>query len=250
MSPWYEETFGRDYLALYPHRDNAEARRDIERIVSLIDPQRDRPLLDLGCGPGRHLVALHEAGFTRLTGLDLSQELLDVARERLDAAGCTEAELVRADMREIPFRERFATVLSMFTSFGYFPSEEDDQTMLRGVFAALAPGGVLVLDTLHRGATIAGLVPEEKRTIGGHHVHIRRSITPDGKRVEKTTQLVMPGEPDRVYRESVRMYSGDDLRALAAGAGFSDIALYGTLDGSAFGPTAPRSVIVARRPDR
>jgi 2-polyprenyl-3-methyl-5-hydroxy-6-metoxy-1,4-benzoquinol methylase len=33
----------------------------------------------LGCGAGRHLLALHKAGFHQLSGLDLSRELLEVA---------------------------------------------------------------------------------------------------------------------------------------------------------------------------
>ena len=112
---WYEESFGEDYLALYPHRNVAEARADIASIVALIDPPAGEPLLDLCCGAGRHLQALHEAGFTDLTGVDLSQHLLDVARRRLDAAGGSAIRLDRADMRELPYRDRFETILSLFT---------------------------------------------------------------------------------------------------------------------------------------
>jgi trans-aconitate methyltransferase len=51
---WFESWFGEDYVALYPHRNEAEA----ERVVALIaDNVRDRDVglvLDLACGPGRH----------------------------------------------------------------------------------------------------------------------------------------------------------------------------------------------------
>ena len=62
MTAWYEHAFGREYLALYPHRDDTEAERDVRSIIDLIVPNKDEPLLDLGCGAGRHLVALHRAG--------------------------------------------------------------------------------------------------------------------------------------------------------------------------------------------
>jgi len=141
VNDWFERSFGRDYLALYPHRDNAEARSDVAAIVDLIDPPRDGPLLDLCCGAGRHLLALHEAGFSDLTGIDLSQVLLDVARRQLDAVDGAGIRLVRSDMRQIPFADHFATILSLFTSFGYFSESEEDEAVLRAARGALRPGG-------------------------------------------------------------------------------------------------------------
>ena len=248
MRPWYETAFGRDYLVLYPHRDDEEAVSDIEAILALIDPPRDEPLLDLGCGAGRHLLALHNAGFSRLTGLDLSSDLLRVARQRLNAAGGEGIDLVCRDMREIAQSERFATVLSLFTSFGYFASPDEDAQMLTAVFEAVRPGGTFLLDTLHRQSTIDHLRPREQRTIGTLHVEIARSITPDGLRVEKETRVKEPGKEERVYRESVRMYSGDELRDLFAAAGFREITLHGSLAGSPFDDTARRTIAVGRKP--
>lgn len=110
----------------------------------------------------------------------------------------------------------------------------------------------MLLDTLHRDTTIAGLIPDEERLVAGRRVLVHRSITPDGSRVEKETRLIHAETQrvERTYRESVRMYSGDELRDLFERAGFSDTALYGGLDGSAFGAGGSRSVIVARRDDR
>ncbi|MFC2077534.1 class I SAM-dependent methyltransferase [Candidatus Bipolaricaulota bacterium] len=247
MRPWYETAFGRDYLALYPHRDDEEAAADIAAILTLIDPPRNEPLLDLGCGAGRHLLALHNAGFRRLTGLDLSSDLLQVARRRLDAVGGEGVDLVCCDMRKIAQSERFATVLSLFTSFGYFASAEEDAEMLAAVFEAVRPGGTFLLDTLHRQSTIDHLRPCEQRTIGTLHVEIVRSITPDGLRVEKETRVSEAGKEGRVYRESVRMYSGDELRDLFAAAGFREIALHGSLAGAPFDDAARRTIAVGRK---
>ena len=248
MRPWYVTAFGRDYLALYPHRDEEEAAADIEAILALIDPPRDEPLLDLGCGAGRHLLALHNAGFRRLTGIDLSNNLLRVARQRLCEAGSEEIELICCDMRRIAHQEHFATVLSLFTSFGYFATSEEDAQMLDAVFAALRPGGTFLLDTLHRQTTIDRLCPRERRTLGSLQVEIARSITSDGLRVEKETRVIEPGEEERVYHESVRMYSGDELRNLFAAAGFREIALHGSLAGAPFDETAQRTIAVGRKP--
>lgn len=244
---WYERSFGPDYLALYPHRDDAEAAQDVAYLLALIAPPTDLPLLDLGCGAGRHLLALHRLGFEDLTGIDLSQDLLDAAAERLGAAGAHAIELLRSDMRQIPHQSHFATILSMFTSFGYFDSSDEDARMLAGVHRALLPEGVFVLDTLHRQWTSDHLLPRESRTLGDLQLDITRSLTADGARVEKETRVCEPGRPERVYRESVRMYAPDDLRKMLSDAGFDDVKLYGSLAGDPLDATSRRTIAVARR---
>jgi len=247
---WYERAFGPDYLALYPHRDDAEAERDVTSLLALIDPPRDEPLLDLGCGPGRHLLALRRHGFTDLTGIDLSQDLLNVAAERFRMIEPHPIRLLRADMREIPFDSHFATTISMFTSFGYFESVSEDARMLRAVHDALRPHGVFLLDTLNRHWTIQHLVPRESRTVGSLHLEITRSITPDGDRVEKTTRVVERDRAERTYGESVRMYEPEQLRTLLVDAGFRRVDLHGSLDGSPLHPKSRRTIAVARRGSR
>lgn len=244
---WYKRSFGADYLAIYPHRDYAEAERDIASLVALIDPPANLPLLDLGCGAGRHLLALHRRGFAELVGIDLSADLLDAARARLEQAGAGNVELLRSDMREISFRSHFATIISMFTSFGYFDSSDEDARMLAAAFRALRPGGTFVLDTLGRRWTIDHLQPREERTIGDLRLHITRSITPDGARVEKETRVFEPGRQERVYRESVRMYGPDELQGLLAAAAFAPVDLYGSLAGAPFNEASPRMVAVSRK---
>ena len=247
---WYESAFGPDYLALYPHRDDAEAERDVASLIALIDPPRYEPLLDLGCGPGRHLLALHHQGFADLTGIDLSQDLLDAAAERFRMIAPHSIHLLRRDMREIPFESHFATILSMFTSFGYFEAVSEDARMLRAVHKALRPHGAFLLDTLNRRWTIEHLVPRETRTLGPLHVQIHRSISPEGDRVEKEMRVYEPDHAERTYRESVRMYEPEQLRTLLVDAGFDHVALHGSLTGSAFDAESRRMIAVARRGPR
>jgi len=251
VRPWYETAFGRDYLALYPHRDDEEAARDVAAIVALVDPPRDEPLLDLGCGAGRHLIALAGAGFTRLVGLDLSEELLEVARTRIEEAGVGPVDLVRGDMRAIPYADRFATALSLFTSFGYFTRDEENAKVLRSVGEALRPGGWFLVDTLSRDATIADLVPEEELRRGDTTIRIRRAISDDGLRVDKETRVVGGGSTEqRIYRESVRMYAPEELIGMFRQAGFSELRTHGSLRGEPHGAGSRRLVVVGRRPIR
>jgi len=247
MIPWYVHSFGRDYAELYAHRDDDEAEADVRALIALIAPKKQDPLLDLGCGTGRHLVALQRAGFQTLVGLDLSSDLLAIAAERLRPIASESARLIRVDMRNIPYESYFATVLSLFTSFGYFEQDEANMAVLRAVERALRPGGQLLLDHLNRAHVRANLVPSETQELDGRHLHFRRGVTTDGRRVKKTTRVVEQDGTVKVFHESVRMYTLDEMEEMLSKAGFLNVRSYGSLLGDAYSLESPRLVLVAEK---
>ncbi len=254
MSPWYEDSFGCEYLELYAHRDEDEARSDIEAIVRLLDPPRDEPLLDLCCGACRHIAALREMGFRQIVGLDLSGELLDAGARRLggDAAEatrrpCEGVELVQSDMREIPYEGYFATVLSLFTSFGYFERDEENAKVLSEAFHALRPGGRLLIDYLNREYVVTTLVEQDERTLGDQHIENVRCLTDGCRRVEKTTTVTSTDGKVRRFHESVRMYSRREMVEMLRAAGFADVVCYGSLDGDGCSGSSPRLILIAEK---
>lgn len=253
MMAWYEESFGCEYLELYSHRDAGEARADIEAIVRLIDPPRDEPLLDLCCGACRHVLVLREMGFSQIVGLDLSAELLEVARRELAAGrmesqeACGEVELVRSDMRVIPYKDHFATVLSLFTSFGYFEEDSENRRVLAAAHRALRPGGKLLIDYLNRAYVVANLVERNQETVGDRHLQHVRRLTDDGRRVSKTTTVTTTAGTVREFRESVRMYSRQEMTDMLLAAGYASVQCYGSLDGQECSPTSARLIVVATK---
>src|SRR5579863_3459343 len=64
----------------------ADTAYRLEYAFYLLGDVRGNTVLDLGCGSGENLVALVERG-ARVTGLDISPELIAIARQRLDKAG-------------------------------------------------------------------------------------------------------------------------------------------------------------------
>lgn len=254
MSPWYEESFGCEYLELYSHRDEEEARSDIEAIVRLFDPPRDEPLLDLCCGACRHIAALRDMGFTQIVGLDLSEELLQAGARRLggdavEAARlpCAGVELVQADMREIPYEGHFATVLSLFTSFGYFESDTENAKVLVEAFAALRPGGRFLIDYLNRDYVVATLVERDEKTLGDRRIENVRCLTDGCRRVQKTTTVTSAGGKVRQFHESVRMYSRPEVVGMLRAAGFADVVCYGSLAGDVCSESSPRLILIAEK---
>jgi len=247
MIPWYVRSFSQEYLDLYPHRDDIEARADVQAIIDLVAPPREEPLLDLGCGAGRHLLALDKVGFHQLSGLDLSPELLEVARERLAAVGAEGIELLHTDMRHIPYVEHFAMVLSMFTSFGYFEKDEENKAVLAAVSRALQPRGWFLIDYLNRDWVIAHLIPKEELVRDAKRFRIERCVSEDRRRVEKKVRMISSDGEEKVFYESVRMYTPSEMEGLLERVGFTSVRCYGSLQGAPHRPESPRLILVAEK---
>lgn len=236
--PWYRRWFGVRYLELYPHRDRSEAREAVGLLLDLASPPG--PILDLGCGAGRHLEAFRERG-REAVGLDLSAPLL------AEAARIGAPRLVRGDMRRLPFvGGSFGAVTSFFTSFGYFRDPADDRRVLREAARVLRPEGVLLLDYLNAPKVRRELVPEDEREIGGRRVRQRRWIE-DGA-VKKRIEVDPDGDgAGSVYHERVRLYGLDELEEMLRRRGFRVLERLGEYDGSPYRPDSSRAILLGRR---
>jgi SAM-dependent methyltransferase len=107
------------------------------------------PVLELGVGTARVAVPIAAAGIP-VVGVDLSEGMLEVARERASLAG-VELDLRQGDMREPPVEGSFPLVVIPFRSLLHMETDIDRRAVLRAVAARLAPGGRLVFDVFAPG---------------------------------------------------------------------------------------------------
>ena len=234
---WWTTAFRRPYLRAYAHRDEASAEREAAFVATLLGLAPGGRLLDAGCGAGRHARAFARRG-ARVTGLDLSAELLAEAREK-DGVG-----YVLGDVRRLPFAGgAFGHAVSLFTAFGYF-DEAGDRTHLTELRRVLAPGGTFAIDFLNPPHVIGSLVPESSRESAGLAIRERRRIR-EG-RVEKDVEIreTASGATHR-WTESVYLYDRARLESLLLAAGFGVTAVHGDLAGGAWSDRAPRLVLAA-----
>jgi SAM-dependent methyltransferase len=237
MTEWFEEWFGEEYLALYPHRDDADAERAVRLVLSAAGFRPGWRVLDVACGAGRHARALRRAG-ARCFGLDLSATLLRIAR------GVTDAPLVRGDMRRLPIRSgSMDLTVNLFTSFGYFDREADHAEALGEMVATVRPGGWFVIDFLNPAVVRRGLVPSERVTLNGKPVQVRRHVSPDGHHVTKTIETA----DGRRFRERVRLFEPEEISGMLAQAGVEVRRGYGDYAGTPLGGDAPRTILVGQR---
>jgi SAM-dependent methyltransferase len=239
--PWYDSAFEQGYLELYPHRDLASARAEVAGLLA--GGLRGR-VLDLGCGFGRHLLALHERGLAAF-GLDRSPALL--ARARGLADGALRARLVRGDFRALPFRSgAFDALLMLFSSFGYF-SDDQNARVLEEAARVLRPDGLAVFDLMNPERLRRRLVPESRREQDGRLIVERRRIEQGGTRVVKEVQVRERDGRERRWREDVRLYGQAEFARLLAQHGLVQLCAQGDFDGRAWAADSSRLLVWARR---
>jgi len=102
-------------------------------------------VLEIGCGSGNLYPYFLDGGYA-YTGLDLSGEMLAIARETHP-----EGRFVRGDMRDFALGEAFDAVLVTGRSFTYMTRNEDVHRALTAMGGHLERGGLLVFDNFHAG---------------------------------------------------------------------------------------------------
>ncbi len=244
-SDWFKAWFNHPaYLKLYAHRSLEEAEQTIATLLKFISIEKPNPkALDIACGSGRHVVALAENGF-QVTANDLSSTLLAEARKLAESKNLT-LTFTHTDMREITFEQEFDLIVQLFTSFGYFENDDEDNVVLQNVARALKPGGWYVLDFLNEHLVRNTLQPETRRTVGELEILEQRTLF--GERVVKSITLRENGTTHR-FIESVRLYSQEELTAMLAAVGLRIHHYLGDYDGSAFVRDAsPRLILIAQK---
>lgn len=116
--------------------------QEVAFLLELLRLPAGARVLDVGCGPGRHALALSQAGLA-VTGVDVSERLLEIAAKRGQAAGAR-AAFFEIDAREMPFEDEFDAVISICQgAFGLMGDE--DALVLKRMAEAACSGGPVVL---------------------------------------------------------------------------------------------------------
>jgi cyclopropane fatty-acyl-phospholipid synthase-like methyltransferase len=245
--PWWVDYFDERYLDVFAESFSEEhTAREAEAISGFLDLPPEAEILDLACGQGRHAVALAQRGY-RVTGLDLSPTLLAHARERAATAGVM-VTWVEGDMRALEWRAQFDAIINITTAFGYFGTDEENETVLRQAAAALRPGGQFLIETLHRDYIVREYQQHDwYETDHGTLVWVLRLF--DAVR-GRTTVVERYRTEDGVEGEryhNIRVFTATELHAMLHRAGLEPVETLGDWDGQAFSFDSTRLIIRAAR---
>src|SRR6266849_6183376 len=206
-TPWYKTFFGEDYLHIYePILTPERTQREVDGIVNLLALPQGSSILDLCCGHGRHAIPLAQRGY-KVTGQDLSEVFLREVEKEAQVQD-VHVHWLNGDMRNIPFEKEFDAVINIFTAFGYLEDQGEDQKVLQQISKALKPGGLFLLETIHREGlmrhyTSAGI----SRSPEGPIVLEERRFDLLTSRIEVNVTMLFSDGQRREYSHSLRVYT-------------------------------------------
>jgi SAM-dependent methyltransferase len=117
--------------------------QEIDFLVAALGLEPGMHVLDVGCGPGRHALALARRGFL-VTGVDLSPEFVDLARAGATTEGL-DASFEVLDVRDLAYRAEFDAALCLCQGGFGLLGGHDDAGVVPRIAAAVRPGGAIAL---------------------------------------------------------------------------------------------------------
>lgn len=246
-----ENAWPEGWADLYDDMD-IDRRPHLGFYTGLVTPET-RSLLDLGCGTGSitlEIAAKMGAG-ARIVGVDLSPQMIDIARAR-----APDAEWVVGDLAAPPVTGRFDLIVICFHTLQVLLDEADLARCFARVAALLAPGGRFAFDiyrpnvpwlesldpapVVARRFTDAAGRAYEVVEEGGYEPDTR-VLWSSWRLRDAATGEMMPLAP---IVQRVRQYFPEDIARNLAAAGLRAVERYGDLDRQPFAPGSKRQVYV------
>lgn len=240
MSSADGQLFGELYLRstrpfLTDAMTQADARYVSEQLESL---SLEGPVLDAGCGHGRHLTALRTR--RAVVGVDLDfMSLSQVARP---------AAIVQGDFFALPFRDcAFAAAYAWYNSLNTF---EDDQhvAILNELARCVMPGGLLLLQGTSPQWAAAQPTARYEGTLSDGS-KLTEATVYDAIKGRDSIERALEGPDGRVLAASffIRYYSLSVIEQMLRDAGFALQFAHGDYAGHAVSAASPDLILGAKR---
>lgn len=257
--PWHEPGFSRRMLREHLSQEHDMASRRfaiVEEHVRWIHQHvlQERParILDLGCGPGLYASRLAKLGHS-CVGIDYSPASIEYAKEQA-AEQQLDCNYVNGDMRTTDFGAGFDLAMMVFGELNVFhPS--DARTILKKARAALAPGGVLILEP-HRFDVVEQVgrqSPSWRSAESGlfsdtPHIWLEESFwNPQSNTAVQCFYVIDAGTGDVTrHGQTIQAYTDQQYQDLLTDCGFESVELLPSLGTSEEAGQSHLMAIVAR----
>lgn len=228
------------WRAVIPEETTRAEADFLERHLRL---SRGSRVLDVPCGAGRLAIDLAARG-CRVTGVDISSDFLDAAREAARERNVS-IEWKQAEMRQLPWRDQFDAAYCAGSSFGFL-EDDGDAAFLGAVARTLTPGGRFFADFKAAESLLPGLREQYEMRVDDIEFRARNSYDPRTATM-RSDYTVTRG--DRVERKSAvhRIYTTREILRMLEDAGFSSFETFGSIQEEPFRLGSPSLVVVAQK---
>ena len=209
------------------------------------------PVLELGCGTGSMLLPIAERGIA-CQGIDLSGDMLALARAKLEARGAT-AGLHEGDMTDFDLHERFGLVFVASNSLTHLHAAGDVVSCFRAVRRHLTPGGRFAFDVFNPSVQVLagadGVRRERQRFADPERGEVRVDVEERYDAAAQVTRGIWyfstDTEPDFVVSPvEVRSFFPQELELLLDAAGLRLVERFGGFERTPFTGEAPTQVCI------
>lgn len=220
-------------------------RREVARLLEILELPAGAKVLDAPCGQGRHAHLLAEAGFD-VDGLDFSKVLIGKAGQRGKGKNL---RYTVGDMRKMParWRGRFDAVLNLFTSFGFFEHPDEDEKAIGEFSRVLKPGGVLIWQGGSRDGVMARFLERDWWRGGKNRLYAQERIFDPLSGILTVYSTWSAGGKIREREHRIRLYNATTLSEMFRRHG---LIVEQALDGRRDRPLTRRSsemLLIARK---
>lgn len=222
MKPWHDDPKFWKLTApfMFGEKSWEMAPGQVARYIKLLKMKKSMKVLDLCCGPGRISLELARRGYD-VTGVDHMPHALQEAKARAKKEKLT-CRFLRGDMRTFKRPKKFDVVLNVFTSFGYFKDQKQNQKVLKNIYDSLRPGGRLLMEIMSREGLKKRFTPKDWREGKNSFLLEERFPKRNWRWMENRWIILAKG---RVYASKLthHLYSAQELSSMLRKAGFRSV---------------------------
>ena len=255
----YDVSYGKTYIEAFPEyiHDKKGHKSKVDGIIGILQELGLKPLpgsevVVVGCGQGTHDEFLVRDYGLHVSGVDISEEALALAREKAAHAGLSIQYYYADATLDLPFvAGSKSAVFCIGTSWGMDPQDQRNQATFAYIYTILQSEGVFVLDYVNgqKWRKLEGERYKETTELASGIIRIvEGEYYPDQTAQITRVTLKRPDQPPQFYYEYVKYYTLEKVLTMLEAVGFRIQKIFGDVEGHPFDPLiSHQMVIVATR---
>ena len=244
---WWKSFFDKTYLEFGLSPKEEKAKKEVDFILKVLRIPKNALILDLACGIGRHSIELAKRGY-RVVGIDFKKEYVDYCKERAKKLSLRNVKFMQMDMRDLNFKNKFDFIINIFTSFGYFKTEEENLRVLRKIVRALKKNGRFLIDVSNRDSILKRFRERDLTKLKEGYILEKRSF--DFSTSKINTKWIFLSKSKKKISEkttSSRAYSYHELKSILENSGLKVIKSYGNFKGEKISQDTRRLILIGQK---
>lgn len=208
------------YDKIYHYVDYSEQADFFLKLINKFGNSRNKKILDLACGTGKHANLLHKKGF-EITGVDISEEMVQEAKNAYP-----QIKFEEGDMKTWSGKDKFSTIIIFFNSILYSNTKAKFLKTLDNCYSQLEEKGLLIFDTVDKAIGINSKPSRINYSEDGLSIRFSPQwvYKPKGKYLDLEINFIINGK--RIHDHHLMgTFALEDQKALAEEAGFKVIIL-------------------------